>query len=82
MHLSNHISTQNELMQMIHNNVHNHWSTQNKGIKQECYPITQDHSEQYNTVLEPWIPILYIALSTGVRSSLNSNYIEQSLGLR
>ena len=46
----NHISTQNELM--IDNNVDslcqpNHWSTRNKGIEQACYPVMQDHSEQY-----------------------------------
>ena len=48
----------------------------NKRAIQLCKTI------QNNTVLEPWIPILYIALSTEVRSSLNSDYIEQSLGLR
>ena len=80
----------------------NHRLTQNKGIEQACYPVMQDHSEQYcawtlmetlyrenvqpvisgNLNREPWIPILYIALSTEIRSSLNSDYIEQSLGLR
>ena len=51
MHSSNHISTQNELM-IDNNNVDsmcqpNHWSTLNKGIEQVCYPVMQDHSEQY-----------------------------------
>ena len=51
----------------------NHRSTWNKGFEHACYLVTQDHSEQYCTSR---------ALSAGVRSLLNSDYIEQSLGSR
>ena len=80
-HSSNHISTQNELM--IDNNEDP--CADFDGLRTEELnkrAIQERKAIQNNTVLEPWIPILYIALSTGVRSSLNSDYIDQSLGLQ
>ena len=44
--------------------VFNRRSTQNKEIKQACYPVTR--TIQNNTVLESWIPFLSITLSLGV----------------
>ena len=52
----------------------------NKGIEQACHTITNQSIEN-NTVLEPLILYLYIALSIYVGSSLVSYYIEP-LGLK
>ena len=56
-------------------------SSRNKGIEQACYTVSR--TIQDNTVPEPWILFLYIALPTWVGSyKLTSDCIEQSLGLR